>query len=317
MDSTPCCICGSLENVFLYEARDYITQRMFNVIRCRKCNMVTTYPMPSPGEIGEYYPPTYYGEEPFSYEKMDADRRYKFLKRFINPGNRILDIGCGRGLLLQKCKEMGCETVGTELSDYSSRYGVEKLGLSIFNIDIIEEPFPDNHFDVITLYHSLEHQHNPQQIIRETYRILKKEGLLLIEVPRFNSKLSTIFKAAWFHLDVPRHLYHFEDQTLEDLVTAQGFTVQIGRNYSVMYDAFGCLQSLLNLICKKKNLLNDLNTRRTTVDEVLKKGTGRDILEMAVSYSSQFFLFPLFLILSGTLVLFNKGGTMIRLFRKQ
>ena len=316
METVPCNLCRSTNNTLVLEARDYITQTIHKVVRCSDCNLVFVNPRPEIKEIGEYYPALYYGDEPFSYEKIDAENRFKTLSKYISPGCRVLDIGCGRGLVLEKCKQNGCETWGTELSQLSSQYAREKLKLRILDKHLTDCAFSEDYFDIVTMYHSLEHQFDPLSVLREVHRILKPEGKLVLEVPRFNCRTSSRFKANWFHLDVPRHLYQFEDETLEKLLLTSGYSIIQRKKYSIMYDAFGAMQSLLNVCCSRKNLLNDLNTKRITIKDVLKTGITRNVLDLILSIYAQYLLFPLFLLIFWCRALSNNGGTLIYVSKK-
>ena len=105
----------------------------------------------------------------------------------------------------------------------------------------------------------------PKGTLNAIYRILKEDGVLLVEVPKFDSIYAKIFKDKWFHLDVPRHLYYFEDETIGSLLKATGFAITRMRKFSFLYDVFGNIQSILNCLCSKMNLLNDLSTKRLTL----------------------------------------------------
>lgn len=317
MEFITCNLCHSKISSFLFEAQDYITGSKHKLVRCENCRLVYVNPRPGMEEISEYYPATYYGKEPFTYERIDAESRFKIIKNMLQPSSRVLDIGCGRGLVLGKCSNMGCEVYGTELSLTSSWYAREVLKLKIFNKHLIDCSFADDYFDLITMYHSLEHLEDPLGNLREIYRVLKPGGILVIEVPRFNSWMSVLFKGNWFHLDVPRHLYHFEDNTLEQLLNAVDLKVIKKKRYAILYDAFGGLQSVLNCCCIKKNLLNDINTKRYSAKDFFVSGTTRDKIELGLSLLGQLILFPLFLMISISMAIFNRGGTLVFVSKKQ
>lgn len=310
MDSTPCQLCWSKIYSELFDAQDYITRKHFKVIRCNGCHVVRVDPVPSAAEIGDYYPELYYGDTPFLYEKMDAAGRFKKVRPYVASGSRVLDVGCGRGLVLGKLHEVGCKVVGTELSAHSSKYAREVLGLEIHQKSLEDCAFEDDSFDVVTLFHSLEHLLDPLSSLREVCRILKPGGRMLVEVPRFDSFYANIFRDKWFHLDVPRHLYHFEDKTLEELLKNAGFALDDVKKYDIMYDSFGALQSLLNGLCSDFNLLNDLNTKRKSVAELLRAGTVRQKTDVAISLTGQALLYLPLVAMAYALVPFNIGGTL-------
>ena len=312
MNKVACNSCGSNENIPLYSASDYITKTRHHLVECKTCGLTYVSPQPSKAELPRFYPDDfYYREEPFFYDKINAGSRYKALLRIIGKRKgRILDAGCGRGILLKLFKNAGWEAFGTELSDVSARYAREVLGLEVLNRGIEDCNFGSGIFDVITLFHSLEHLREPMLSLNIIKNILKPEGLLIIVVPRFNSFYSNIFKDKWFHLDVPRHLFHFDDRSIEKLLAAAGFEIIKVKRYALLYDSFGALQSILNYICSEPNLLNNINTGRNRVKDIIKSGKKRLMVDTIMSYLLQFILFPPLFILAAFLAIFNIGGTL-------
>jgi ubiquinone/menaquinone biosynthesis C-methylase UbiE len=310
MEFVVCDICGVKEYSLIFEAKDYLTGAVQKVVRCKKCGLAYVNPRPSPKELSDFYPQQYYGENPFFYEKLDAFLRFRELSNTIKKGDIILDVGCGRGLLLSKLQRIGCEVWGTELSEVSARYAKENLNLSVISKNLNDCIFDKDYFDVVTMFHSLEHMMSPMKIVEEIYRILKPDGTLIIELPRFNSLYTRIFRDKWFHLDVPRHLYHFSDSTLQKLLASAGFDIIKEKHFALMYDSFGCLQSMLNCLCAKQNILNDLNTKRIKLSEIMKSKEKRFILDSVISLGLQSILFIPFTASSFILSPFNIGGTL-------
>jgi len=316
MKFVECDLCKSIGYTLVFESMDYITNTPQKVVRCQQCGLVYVNPQPDADELGDHYPRVYYGEEPFLYEKLDAYSRFKRIRNFVTKGSTVLDIGCGRGLVLSRLKEIGCEVRGTELSDTSSKYAKNVLQLNIINRDLKDCGFNSDYFDVITMFHSLEHMISPLATLKEVYRILRPGGTLLVEVPDFGSIYSKIFKEKWFHLDVPRHLFHFTAHTLEKSLLTAGFSVFKQTRYAIMYDSFGALQSLLNYICLKSNLLNDFNTKRIKLKDNLSWSHKRVLLDIIISLLFQtIFYIPLF-VFSYFLSIFNVGGTLVLYARK-
>lgn len=312
MNNVWCNVCSSKDNIPLFSASDYITETSHHLVKCKKCGLIYVNPQPSKDELPKYYPDDFYFREaPFFYDKMNARSRYNELKKVLgkHTGN-ILDVGCGRGLLLKLFKDSGWEVKGTELSDVSARYAREVMGLDVLNRDIEDCNFDNGYFDVITLFHSLEHLREPMLSLKVIKGLLKSDGLLIIVVPRFNSFYSNIFKDKWFHLDVPRHLFHFDDRSIEKLLATAGFEIIKVKRYALLYDSFGALQSILNYICSEPNLLNNINTRRNRVKDIIKSGRKRLIADTIISFFLQALLFPPLFILAVFLSIFNIGGTL-------
>ncbi|RJO61249.1 class I SAM-dependent methyltransferase [candidate division WS5 bacterium] len=318
MNKIPCNICKSLENIPVFLASDYITKTMHHLVKCKNCGLAFVNPQPTKDEMPKFYPEVfYYSEEPFFYDKINARLRYKELQKVIKKRTgRILDVGCGRGMLLKTFKESGWVVAGTELSSVSARYAREVMDVEVLSKNIEDCNFANDYFDVITLFHSLEHLCDPMASLNVIKKLLKSDGILIIVVPRFNSVYSNIFKDKWFHLDVPRHLFHFDDRSLERLLTTAGFDILKTKRYSLLYDSFGALQSILNFVCSEFNLLNNLNTGRVRFQDIMKSGNRRLVVDLIVSYLSQALLFPPLFLIAALLSIINIGGTLTVYVRK-
>jgi ubiquinone/menaquinone biosynthesis C-methylase UbiE len=108
--------------------------------------------------------------------------------------------------------------------------------------------FAEGFFDAVVIWHVLEHIDDPISMIQETARILRPGGMLAVAVPNFGSLQAGIFRESWFHLDLPRHRYHFTPDTLLSCLNKNGFSV-IGRHtFSLEQNPFGSIQSLYNKV---------------------------------------------------------------------
>jgi len=136
-----------------------------------------------------------------------------------------LDIGCGSGGRLLEFRRLGWNVSGLEISSQAAEAG-RSLGLDIVVCDLAEAPWPDRSFDAITLYHVLEHVHQPSEYVERIARLLKPGGVVLIAVPNFQSWERRLFGKRWTWLDVPIHLHHFEPARLQRLVESAGLTVR-------------------------------------------------------------------------------------------
>jgi len=137
---------------------------------------------------------------------------------------KVLDIGCGTGDRLDVFRTLGFEASGVETSD-SADYAKEQLKLNVIKGDLVSAHFPDNFFDIVTLYNVLEHTHNPMRVCKEVNRILKEDGFLVIQVPNKDSLQSKIFKKRWVAFDVPRDLYYYGIGTIRSLLKKAKFKV--------------------------------------------------------------------------------------------
>lgn len=241
----------------------------FSLVRCGACGLVATSPPVPPAEIGRYYPPSYYGENNRRFNAplerlipFFRDRRGQAIEKFVPKGS-ILDVGCGRGILPALMRERGWEAQGLEFSETAARHARDELGLPIFVGDFLQSPYADDSFDTIVLWHVLEHVPDPVAMIRRAHQILRPGGLLVIAVPNFESLQARWTGRHWFHLDVPRHYHHFGLSVLRRLLTSNGFSILDVSHLSLEYNPYGWIQSLLNKLGFRYNLLYDLLKNRS------------------------------------------------------
>jgi 2-polyprenyl-3-methyl-5-hydroxy-6-metoxy-1,4-benzoquinol methylase len=251
----------------LFPGRDFITGHSFNVAHCDRCGFEVTTPQPTADQMRGYYPNGYYGAVqdrrfPQIVETLQNalyTLRVREVEAVANSGpGRVLDVGCGRGVLLQEFRRRGWEVQGTELSESAASYARQTLKIPVEIGDLETISFPPNYFDAITLWHVLEHVADPRALLAEIRRILKPDGVLLVAVPNFGSLEARVSKDKWFHLDVPRHVTHFSAATLERALNESGFDIRHTSGFAPEYDFFSFIQSALNLCGLRHNLLYDI-----------------------------------------------------------
>lgn len=254
-----CRNCGDPAFLHLIDAHDFDTgNEQFSLEQCPTCKLVHTFPILNESQLSKYYKNDYYGKGNkkfstliekwtiFSNRKLARSiiRNFNYRQSSDNSKASILDIGCGRGNLLKAFNDMGFECHGVERAEFPDQTYDE--GIAIHKTSLQEVKFKDNYFDIIVLWHVLEHLSNPAEVIRETSRILRPQGILVIAVPNFGSFQSRLFGKHWFHLDLPRHLYHFEKSSLENLLTKNGFKTTTFDTRAIDQSVFGFIQSALN-----------------------------------------------------------------------
>jgi 2-polyprenyl-3-methyl-5-hydroxy-6-metoxy-1,4-benzoquinol methylase len=258
-----CNFCGSNDFIFLFNGYDYLfpSDEPFKISRCDKCGLVCLNPRPR--NITSYY----LQEEYKKPTKKDIfaflePNRAKIIEGFKTKG-RILDIGIGRGEFLFEMKKRGWQVFGNELSDNLYTFAKNEYNLeNIYNKDLLDIDFPDKLFDVITLWHVLEHLIDPLKSLKKINKILKEDGLIIIESPNFESLQRKFFKDKWYALGVPRHLYQFSPKILAKVLEESGLKI-IRKDYFV--------NSRIDFVTLKVSLLNSLRLRRLTVS---KNGFG-------------------------------------------
>lgn len=286
--------------------------RLFDVHFCDACKVGITMPVPSQEELARLYSPgAYRGEKgkrfnPFIeffivlLRKMRRGR----VEHYI-PSGRILDIGCGRGLFLKIMRDDGWQVNGVE---FNAEAASNVYGIPVVSGEPASWAFPDGAFDVITMHHVLEHLSRPKEMIHECRRLLRKGGLLMCAVPNFLSLQSSVGKGAWFHLDVPYHIYHFSEEGLRSLLKECGFRIVYTRRFDPEMDPFGWLQTLLNVSGIRKNLLYTMLKRPELRQEQMESKRAVDVLLTLV-------LLPFYLPFSFLLALLEsfllqRGGTL-------
>ncbi len=218
MEKVHCNICQSTKQKKVLTAKDPLTRETFSLVRCEECGLIYTNPRPTSDERHLYYPDSLYTADPSLEEKR------KILLRYVQHG-RILDVGCGRGFFLNDIKRK-FEVAGVEIDEGSSDHAFREHGIEIMARQITDLDYGYDSFDVVTFWHTLEHLPDPKEALEKAYALLREKGILFVAVPDIDSLQAGIFQTRWYHLDMPRHLYHFSKKTLSRIIEESGFTLQ-------------------------------------------------------------------------------------------
>ncbi len=229
-----CIACGGLPSPFL-NCQDFLTSSgRFSIVRCTSCGFLWTADAPEAQDIHRLYGPRYEASihPPFAHPllrrlRLEIQTRVRAGLVQQQAGKRrgnLLDIGCGDGDFLRAIQRRGWNGTGVELSD-DKRNRLKRKGIPA--IGPREWPnLPNASFDAVTLWHALEHLHNPVEVLRHVRRLLKPAGACVIAVPNAGSPQARRDGSTWFRYDVPRHLWHFTPATLEAILTHAGFAVR-------------------------------------------------------------------------------------------
>ncbi len=225
-----CNLCGGNDTELVQKA-----EAPFQAVRCQTCGLVFTNPQPDKGLIEDHYQEDYYKEWLEKQMKRRIPmwrKRLKELLKFRQKGY-LLDVGFGSGTFLRLAKEHGFQVTGTEISKYACRYVKDTYGIEVFRGDLEEARFPSSRFDVVTLWHALEHLPDPKAALKEIHRILKKDGLLVVAVPNLNNFITRILyflakgkRLKLFSINAKElHLWHFSPRSLSRLLKEAGYVV--------------------------------------------------------------------------------------------
>jgi len=234
---TVCPVCQSNDVSSLLQVKDYsLTQEHFQIIECDNCSMRFTNPIPSVEEIALYYDfPDYISHtdstKGWMHQLYHKVRNHTLIQKtnwiqslFTGYKGQILDIGAGTGAFANAMQNKGWKVTALEPDEASRNRALQNYGLQLLPSDELFN-LPENTFDVITLWHVLEHVHALKPYIQSFQKLLKPNGRLIIAVPNYNSYDATFYKQFWAAYDVPRHLYHFAPPSMRYLMKKQGLEV--------------------------------------------------------------------------------------------
>jgi 2-polyprenyl-3-methyl-5-hydroxy-6-metoxy-1,4-benzoquinol methylase len=289
-----CPLCKGVELVLCHKSTDsLVSGDLFSVYKCTSCDFHVTSPRPTSGSVGSYYNSASYvshndvakGWIPKIYRVVrDIMIRHKLriVGRYKEkaPGkNNMLDVGCGTGEFLLKSKKMGYNTTGFE-PDINASETASNKGLSIITKEDRLNELSPNYFDVVTLWHVLEHMYHPKDKIEVLEKILSDNGIMIVAIPEYKSFDGGYYKQNWAGWDLPRHVYHYNESTLTRLMDELNFKL-IGK-HSLMFDSF-----YISLLSEK-----NLNTRLGTIRAIII-GFLSNIMAIFSSYpfSSQIYVF--------------------------
>jgi len=215
-------------------------------VRCKNCNLIYMNPMEKVSKTNEYYSKAKNTHAPTIREcyLRTAKSQVRLIQKYAG-GTNLLDIGCAQGFFLFSASKVGYTTKGIEISQDAAAYAIKEFGLDVEAKPFEELRFPENHFDVVTLWQVLEHVPYPLMMLKEVHRILKPGGLVVASTPNIGGIPAKILRKRWW--DIKRlHLNQFNTKTLANILQNAGF-----KNMSaVSYRGFVSLSILLTMTLK-------------------------------------------------------------------
>jgi len=267
LETIPCPSCCGTTFHSVVSSRDFLTQfdGEFTLSRCMSCNLILTNPRPTNDSIGYFYPNDY---SPYDANEIhrtnwwldllerSALRRFHgypspsvdLISRVLAPlalrkfrtrkkrhdwipfreGGKLLDVGSGGGVFLERMRKFGWDVCGLELAEDVARRVQQRTGIPIHVGTLPYAGFRPESFDAVTFWHVMEHVPNPREVLESAAALLRPNGLLVIEVPNIESWSFAEFGPFWYGLELPRHFQHFSPGTLTAMLPKGAFrNVQI------------------------------------------------------------------------------------------
>ncbi|MFQ5823406.1 MAG: class I SAM-dependent methyltransferase [bacterium] len=267
-ESINCPLCGSHRNQPKFKAPDRFNLDSgidYHIVICLNCQFIYLNPRPMAEFISEFYTNGAY--QPFLSTKASLniwDIIYRWLRNYsvrwkrrkiekLKTKGKILDIGCGTGEFLHEMKRHGWEVEGIEKDQRAAEFAQKEYGLKVSTDDLNELTILKKKFDIITMWHVLEHLFQPLDTLNIVKKILEDDGFLLIAAPNVVSFDANFYRDNWVALDAPRHLQHFVPKSLT--VFSEAAELEIFNFQQMPLDAFyNCLMSELLILTKYAKL---------------------------------------------------------------
>ena len=243
-----CPLCGSGKLLYQFSCKDqFATGELFDICKCEDCSFVFTQNVPDESEIGRYYEsPTYISHSDTN--KGFVNRCYHLVREIMlrrkaslvdslvdGSKTSLLDYGAGTGYFARAMQRLDWDVTAIEKSEQARQYSKEQFGFEMQSVDALKD-CEDGCFDVVTMWHVMEHIQNINEFWDELYRILDDNGIAVIALPNSASYDAQAYREHWAAYDVPRHLWHFTPSTVMKFGRKHGFILE--RQYTMPFDGF-------------------------------------------------------------------------------
>lgn len=243
-----CPLCGGTHLKRVMTCTDfYASGEQFDVFSCEDCGFTFTQDVPVEAEIGRYYEtPDYISHSDTKKGAMNVlyHRVRKYMlgkkarlvaKESHRKSGRLLDIGTGTGYFAATMTQRGWKVEAIEKNEQARAFAKQHFGLEVMNEEALQELEPGS-FDVITLWHVMEHLEHLDRTWERLYELLSDRGKLIVAVPNCSSYDAEKYREYWAAYDVPRHLWHFTPVTIQQWASKHGFVM--AARHPMPFDAF-------------------------------------------------------------------------------
>lgn len=240
-----CPVCDDKKQENYLICKDHlVTKENFAISKCTNCGFLFTNPRPAKNNLSKYYKSDQYISHTDKIYSL-TDLAYKTVRKYtliqkeklasgVSSQKSVLDYGCGTGDFLLQCKKKGWEIHGFEPDDAAREIAETKTNTPVLFND--EQTNQLSNISLITLWHVLEHIPDLNETIQRIRKIMSREGKLIIAVPNHESYDALLYKENWAAYDVPRHLYHFNQQTMKKLM--QKHQLKINNTLPMKFDSY-------------------------------------------------------------------------------
>jgi len=206
----------------------------YQLVRCDMCRLLFVNPQAPAMVTDQIYEKVYFDkrdvatgsvapEKVKEFRLLSGKERLADIEKTKRPPGRLLDVGCAEGFFLESAKAGGWECYGVELSSFGAEVARQAGVGEIFTGTLRDAKYPDNHFDVVTMFDVIEHLHDPKVELEEVLRILKPGGMYYTLTPDAKSPPARLMGKRWFEIKPPEHLFYFSGGNMQDLLRSVGF----------------------------------------------------------------------------------------------
>jgi len=266
--SSGCPLCGAENYTILYDRLQYPGS---SIVKCDHCFHIYT--------LSDHQPETekLYNDEVYQvienrhtiFDKIlnwEYNRVIRNINSFKPKKGSLLDFGCGKGKFASIAKNKGWQVKCVETAKERAEYAKKIYGLEVSTNLYSTGKLFNQYFDALILFHVLEHLANPKILLSELIKHnLKKEALVVIEVPNIKSLQARIAGSKWMHLDIPRHISHFTSVQLEQMARESGLVTRQTTFFSFHLGVLGMIDSLLKLFGYRQNIIYELKNKKNRV----------------------------------------------------